>query len=794
MNNKVSMALEKALQDKAKGNYHKALQRINETLEKHPGEVELFLEGADVCLEGGESLQATHFLKKALAKFAGEKDRIDAFAREKLRTLGDPVLAKFLLDQAIKRRDLEWASEVLDDLQDRSIRELLQRTRTKKQTLSSAARGGHALISEMVVNVLSDALLCLRLGRMKESVRAFLEILDDKPVENEVLEPFFAGLEKKHPKAGRIRFAYGCSLIYAQQYDKAMSRLILGVKMEPRIADEAMERLRALTEKFETPPESLRDGLVEILLAKGDVLRAAELLREDLAANPEKARRVLELMQPYVTDDAESLVLHYLYMDAALLAEQTKRVLEMLRRLRQNDGHRDDVYQWLEKKSSEQFLPAGVMLLHGEMAAEAGDVDRTIEIFKAVLAASPGDLQVVLAVVEKHKSSDPKLSEFFDEQVKEQRANAPASSDHGLEFEHFENNEFKFNAGSKGELEIENQDGGAASGPFGKEKQTVKPVELDPGPFAGEKSILGDKAEEAGGNESVPGEIETGQKKSPLEAGLELAAMNAVKKDTSEFVWEEEDANGELDPAPGEAGKEDDSWLELQSDKVMHATVEGPVAEEPADEEPADEEPADEEPADEEPADEEPADEEPADGEPAAEEPAIVEPEYDITEDHVLQLAESLRDAGARLFFHVEEEAPQPQPQPAAKIESEPEIETEPEAEPESDAEDKPALEPMDLDVDVERPGGGSSFDGRYQRFLDGRLENEDILTLIDEAIAKGRSEEARTLLQAVQENLSEDAPAGDIDESEEQGDEQTTPKRGSAALVLEKTTSLQDD
>jgi tetratricopeptide (TPR) repeat protein len=302
MDNKVSSALEKALQEKNKGHYRRALKRLTEVLDNHRDEIELYLELADVCLEGGESLHATQHLKKAYSRFANDKDKIDSFARDKLKSLGDPILGKFLMEQSIKRRELDWACEALEGLQDRTIRELLQRTRTKKQTLNSAASGGHALKSELVMNVLSEALLCLRLGRFKESVRSFIQILDEKPVENEVLEPFFGGLEKKFPKAGRIRFAYACSLIYAQQYDKAMSRLVQSVTMEPKLAKDALERLRELTETFETPPDSLQDALVEILVAKGDVLRAGEILQESLADNPEKSKRVIEMMAPHVEE------------------------------------------------------------------------------------------------------------------------------------------------------------------------------------------------------------------------------------------------------------------------------------------------------------------------------------------------------------------------------------------------------------------------------------------------------------------------------------------------------------
>ncbi|MGD8413789.1 MAG: hypothetical protein PVF33_06130, partial [Candidatus Latescibacterota bacterium] len=562
MNNKVTPVLEKALQDKVKGNYQKALRRLTEALEKHSDEMELYVEGADVCLEGGEPLQATHFLKKAYTRFSAEKERLDTFSREKLRKTGDPVLGKFLLELAIKRRELDWCCEILEDLQDRTVRELLQRTRTKKQTLTAAARGGYAIKSELVVNILSEALLCLRLGRMKAAVQAFIEILDDKPVENEVLEPFFGGLEKKYPKAGRIRYVYACSLIYTQQYDKAMSRLVQSVKMEPKIADEALERLRVLTEQFETPPPSVQDALVELLLAKGDVVRAGEILDESLANEPDQARRVMELLKPYVENVSDSLVLHYLYMEAALTADQTRRVLDKVNLIRRSEDHRDDLYQWLENKSTEQFLPAEIMIVHGEMALEAHHTSRAAEIFKAVFGSSPRDAQTVLAILEKHKDGNEKLTKLYDEQSEVLRANNPQQSDDGVEFEHFENEDFSFSSGPREEVENVDEPGPTAQDDKKAPERTVEPLELDPGPHAESRDDV---------EETEPAEpLEGMTSKSPLEIGLEQAAEAAARDGALEILWEEEDSDGVLDDADERSVVEDDdSWLVTQNDSIM---------------------------------------------------------------------------------------------------------------------------------------------------------------------------------------------------------------------------------
>lgn len=445
MDNKVSSILERALQEKRKGNYHKALERLDEALQKFPDQVELYLEAADVCLEAGESLKATQFLKKAEGRFGGERERIDSFGRERMRALKDPILGKFLLDQAIKHRDLGRASDMLDDLQERNVRELLQRARQKKQTVASATNSGHTLTGEAVVVAMGEGLLYLRLGRMKEALRAFLDILEEKPVENDVLESFFAGMEKKHPNAARVRYAYACSLMVSEQHEKAVSRFVQAVKLDAKLSDESLQQLRELSARFESPPEYLQDALVEILLVKGEVQRATELLREILSKNPDKAKHVLELTKPFVENIGECAVIHFVYADAALLAEQPLRALEMLRKLCREEPRRAEVLQWLEGKSADRFLPTDIMLFHAELALQTGNTDRAVEILEAVANNSPNDVPTILTVVEKHKERDPRLVKLLEKYAKE--APVTCASDDGTGFEHFENREFRFATG-----------------------------------------------------------------------------------------------------------------------------------------------------------------------------------------------------------------------------------------------------------------------------------------------------------------------------------------------------------
>jgi hypothetical protein len=626
MDNKITSSLEKALQDKRKGNYERALGRITEILPKFPAEAELYIEAADVCIEGGEPLQGAQYLKDAYVRCGKEKGRIDAYALEKLRSTGDSILIKCLLDSAVKRRDLDNAAEILEDLPDRSIRELLHRTRTKQQTLNSAARGGHTLRKELVTNQLSEGVLCLRLGRMKEAVRAFVDVLDDRPAENEALEPFLGELAKKYNNAGRVQYAHACSLITAQQFEKAMIRLIEGVKMEPGLAEEALERLQELSDRFENPPDSLQDALIELLLVSEEITKACEILRESLEQNPDNARKILELVRPYTARKTGNMLLQYLYMDAALVADLPGRMLDSLNRLCEDDATAGEVYRWLETKSSDSFLPAEIMLFQGRLALEQGEYSRGVEVLRAVTASAPINAPAVLRIANKHRESARAVAEFYDELAREQQS-AQTDSGEGIEFEHFENSDF----GLSEENDAVPDD---------------SPAEPDP--------AVPHVAEEEEEEEDPPREQQPVQ--APKTAGADCA-----------IVWEEEDANGEIEPSddPGPAGTDDNSWLETgfasafePATPSLDTEPPGKPAQPDVPPEPGKkviveqpEETAEPEPA----AEAEPATE----PEPAAETEPEKAPVYETDARQVEMLAESLREAGARLFFHIEDDQPE---------------------------------------------------------------------------------------------------------------------------------------
>ncbi len=441
MNEKAASALQKAQQERKRGQFPKAIKRLEQAVEMFPDELDLYVEAVDVCIDGGELLQATNLLKTAQEKFTKERDRITVFVREKLQTVHDPSLARCVVEHAVKRRDLEAAFGLLADVPDHVVRELLNRSQTKKQSLKAASHGGYTLRGEQLTNELTSALLAARLGQFKEAMATFVQVLTEKPVEHKMIDPFLAALEINHPKSGRVRFARGCSFRANALEGDAIARFIEAARLDPACASVCAEQLKLMRENAKQPAKVER-GLAEVLLIKNDLEDAAAVLREYLVANPDNGREIIMLMRPYIDPAGGINPCTWLAIETALKIEQSNVALDILRPLHQRGGHTLELFEWLETRAKDGFLPTDVMLFHGSLALEQKQFERAGEILGALCSTSSQSSHAVLAMIDRHRGAHPSLEALFAKYAEpEAEPTESAGGDTG-DFQMFENKEF----------------------------------------------------------------------------------------------------------------------------------------------------------------------------------------------------------------------------------------------------------------------------------------------------------------------------------------------------------------
>lgn len=446
MNEKAASAQQKALQERKRGNFDKAVKRLEQTIAQFPEELDLYLDAVDACLEGGEVMQATNFLKTAQEKFPKDKDRVGQFVRDKLLAVHDPALARYVVENAVKRRDLETALEHLEQIPDHVARDLLARTKTKKQSLKSASGGGHSLRSEMFTNDLLSALLSIRLGSMKEGMTAIVQIIDEKPVETKMLQPFLAGLESKQPKTGRIRFAHACALWVGGNEVDAIARFVECARFDPTAIALCADRLQMLRDKTKFRGKVER-ALAEVLLLKDDFDGAATVLRGYLAANKDAGREVIMILKPFL-DPAHGLnECVWVALDAALALEQSAVAMEILRPLHTRGNCTPDLYARLEARSKDGFLATEIMMFHAAIALELKDFPRASEILHAVVATSPQDAHAVVGLADKHRTMNAGLEELCRKHMAPEVAEPLAEESE--DFQNFDHNEFSLRRDAK---------------------------------------------------------------------------------------------------------------------------------------------------------------------------------------------------------------------------------------------------------------------------------------------------------------------------------------------------------
>jgi len=738
MDAKLRSAVEKIHQDRDKGNHQRALKRVADAVKRYPDSSELYREAVDACIEAGESLQALDYLKRAFTRFHAERDDLHTLARDRAADLNDAVVGKFLVEQAIKRRELHVALSTLEPFQDRAVRDLLQRTRMKRTSLTSAARGGHAVSGEMTTNLLCDAILDLRLGRIDDAVKTLREFLDRQPEQFESITTLLERIVESHAGSADALYALArCRMMDARHKDAAET-LVQAVRVDGLLAEPALALLRDAAKSFDETPEPLENALVEILLVAEKHERAAELLRARLEREPARARWMLELVRPYVAGDGGMTPLRSLFLDAAVEADATAEVAETLRSLADGDENRAAVLEWLDARSKDHFLSPDAMVLHAELAIEAGRYADAAELLRAVSTNSPDERSRISAIVDRHRAADPALESLYEEltrgqaQVEEPNdalALDPIAPEASVEsdprdFEHFESSGFQFShredAGESAVAIDAGEPAPPAVAPGGAADDDLDP---DFNIYDG-SSILGSHTESG-----APRPI----------ASTTPGARRPLDHERAGIVWDEEDGDGAVDDGPREpaavpsdpavnedyvqnlAGAlyqsgastffhigEGDDQPDTQETAEQELVVEEAVAEE----EPVVEEPVVEEAvAEEEPAEQEPVVEEPVAGEePAEQEPVVEEP--------------------------VAEEEP---------AEQEPVVE-EPVAQEEPIEQEPPAVE------------AELSFEERFARFQDGKLSAEETLELMEEAAAQHLVEELGQVLR-----LSPDGDGGGV-------------------------------
>jgi tetratricopeptide (TPR) repeat protein len=255
----------------------------------------------------------------------------------------DSSLARCVLENAVKRRDLESALELLEHVPDHTIRDLLNRARTKAQSLKSASHGGYALRGESVSNELTNVVLSVRVGNLKEAMMALVKLVEEKPVEHRVLEPFLASLAPRHAKSGRVRWAQGCALRAGGNEIEAIKHFVEAANLEPPCAANCVEQLRSMLENPRHPGK-IRRALAECQLLKGDLDDAAASLREFIAENPDNVREMIMLLRP-VIDPANGInACTWLAVEQAMGIDQSSLALEILRGLHQRGNCSDELY------------------------------------------------------------------------------------------------------------------------------------------------------------------------------------------------------------------------------------------------------------------------------------------------------------------------------------------------------------------------------------------------------------------------------------------------------------------
>jgi hypothetical protein len=465
MNPKITSILEKAFKEKSRGGHSKALRRITAAIEEYPLEIDLYKEAIGLGLDAGEPLQTVKYFKKALGRFTADRDALYEFATALEEKTCDPVFGKYLLEQYIKNKNLPAAYTAVQALNEHVLADLLQRTRKKREALSSALRGGHDLDGEIAINETSEAILHLALGDIEQAARILARQIDSKTLTCDLCEPLLLDLEKQHSKNGHIRYALGSCYLSRGDINRGVQKIVLAIKLNPELVEDITRRLETAKGEDPTSQNNLKVALLEAYSMQGNTAKVTALARSLLDQNPGKSSQVLDLVKTYLEKNDSDWELEEFYLDASLRSQQTKRIRSYLERTWPRKDKRRNNLDWLDAHAASGSLPADLQVYFGKLVLEEGRTDWAVDIFKRTASNFPAETQSILHILDKQKLREPQIQELCEE-LKRDSSDDSAGDVDEFDIQSFEPAEFSLSSheGDASDAKIELEDNAYDSG------------------------------------------------------------------------------------------------------------------------------------------------------------------------------------------------------------------------------------------------------------------------------------------------------------------------------------------
>jgi tetratricopeptide (TPR) repeat protein len=414
MNPKASAILDKACDDRRRSNFKKAIERLEEGVEKYPREFSLYTEAIDVGMEAGESLRAIQILKKAQQRFPDEAFECWTFAAEKVGTYNDAIMGRYLIEHAVKAGDFAAAESILENLKDHAVSDLLERIRIKKQTMTAAMSSGSPARGETASFTLSEALIALRLGRLQAAMEQFVDALEENPGTAKKIESFLADFESHHEGSGETSFALACCLIARGDYAQGIAKLARAARTTPPLTPRVIERIESLGESPEIPLDIRDLTLAQLYLGQGERARAARILKTTAERSPGRAGDAVDLLRDAVERIDDDLETQFIFVEAAFIGGRRETALAQLRKIHKDKRYTSRLVEWLESRTNSQSGSTEVQLFFAETALNEGLHAKAIEIYGDILSSAPQEEAAVRNQLSRHESV-PAVRSFLEE-------------------------------------------------------------------------------------------------------------------------------------------------------------------------------------------------------------------------------------------------------------------------------------------------------------------------------------------------------------------------------------------
>ena len=372
--------LKKVEQERAKGQYDRALARLKEAIAEDPRDFTLAQEAASLCFALGRTLEGANVLRGAMKRCPQERPFALEMLEREFGTAHSAELGEILYESYLAVPDFDRAREVVIALAEGDRSRLLAKLRTKVTAVTEEAPND---APRLVGLLFAEAIVLSATQRSDEFAATLERALDLEPAVNDTVGRLTKLELRQAPDCAPVHLLLVRCYLNIQKTDAAAEHAV-AAGLDPVMRGRALQLLDGAAD---APSVARARG--ELLLRDGRCEDAHAVLQGLLDADPGAAATVRSVFEAVAGSAAGSPALRLLHAVALARTNAHRPALKELQEAIEAGADPLAALAAADILQAEDAHGLDLMVVRGRCAVAAGDAAAASAAFKQVISTDP---------------------------------------------------------------------------------------------------------------------------------------------------------------------------------------------------------------------------------------------------------------------------------------------------------------------------------------------------------------------------------------------------------------------